>query len=93
MSKPSPVIRPWEDEAQRLWEIEGETAAAIAKRYGVTKSTVIGLAHRRGWATKREPLGPEPRTLHDRMDALRDMMDALVAKSRSIPTIKPTGRL
>lgn len=90
------VVRPWEAEARVLWQA-GQRSADIGARFGVSASTVSGLAARRGWG--RHPVGPcavasapAARTLFDRCAALHASMDALLAECRAIPTVKPTGR-
>lgn len=60
--------------------------AQIAKQVGVTKSTIIGLRHRRGWLRPGEGAIPEriaqDRTTQDRLDALHTQMDDVLAATR-----------
>lgn len=83
-------------EAKRLWHDTDETAAAIGKRLGVSKSTIIGIAARDGWLERqggRRPRGgppplrvrddsDRPSTVFDRMAALHAMMDRVLDESR-----------
>ena len=41
--------------ARELWD-EGVSGTDIGKRFGVTKSAVVGLAHRRGWPRRPSPI-------------------------------------
>jgi GcrA cell cycle regulator len=41
--------------ARRLYLEEGLSAAESARRLGVTRSALIGKAHRMGWAAERDP--------------------------------------
>jgi hypothetical protein len=69
---------------RELWEQSLDISAArIAGRFSVTKNTVIGQAHRRGWAPRKIVI--EPRTLHDRMDEAHARMDAVIAETRIVP--------
>ena len=82
-----PDIRPWEAEAEAMWD-DGETAKVIALKFGVTKNTVVGLARRRGWTPKestwighqRGPGSNKPRssTLFTRLDAIHAKFDAVM---------------
>lgn len=72
------IIRPWEDEACALWLSCELTAAEIGTRFGVSANTIIGLAHRRGWAK------PQPTTTLERLDALHANMDAVLAETAPI---------
>lgn len=59
----------------------GLTMSQIARECGVTKNTVIGIVHRhaRHLVDESRPSSPPPRTLWDRMQALHDEMDAVLA--------------
>lgn len=46
-----------ENDLIRKWDIEGKTAAEIARDLGCTKNAVIGKAHRLGCKTRPSPLG------------------------------------
>jgi hypothetical protein len=67
---------------QQLWEHAPElTAARIAERFAdMTKNTVIGQAHRRGWQPRRKRY--EPSTVYTRCDALDAVLDAVLAETR-----------
>lgn len=60
----------------------------IAKQVGVTKSTIIGLRHRRGWLRPGEDAIPERieqvRTTQDRLDALHAQMDDILAATKHL---------
>lgn len=47
-------------EARRLWTEEPTTATEIGLRFGVSKNTIIGLAHRRGWLRHGRTPPPKP---------------------------------
>lgn len=76
-------------EAQ-LWQMRGlwdggETAAGIAKRFGISDKTVRQLAERAEWLSRptRAELGsPPPTTLHQRLAAIHARMDAVLAETR-----------
>ena len=84
---PPPTPRKYTDEflapIRALWEGGPEPSAAqIAERFaGMTKNTVIGQAHRRGWRPRREP-PPEPSTIYDRLAAHHAKLDRVLAETR-----------
>ena len=49
----------WTDDilrdARRLYVEQGLSATESARRLGVTRSALIGKAHRMGWAAERDP--------------------------------------
>jgi len=74
-----------EAEIRRLFEETRMTVQEIATLFNITKSTVSGLAYRRGWISYNSQSGrgiaiehqediPIP-TLHQRLDALNHQMD------------------
>jgi hypothetical protein len=74
-------------EMARRWA-RGETARAISRIAGVSRSTVIGRAYRRGWVRNMgvlteaqiRPTLTNPRTtMMQRLQALHDRMDAVLA--------------
>lgn len=60
----------------------------IGRRLGVTKNTIMGLRHRRGWLRPDESAKPEPpiRTTNDRLDALHAAMDQVLETTRPVIT-------
>lgn len=83
-----PWIRPYEAEAERLWE-EGELRVAqIADRFGVTKNTIIGLSKRRGWSPRQAPVEPRS-TTESRLQELHRRMDSVLEESRRVLTEHP----
>ena len=65
-------------EMRRLWEETKKPASEIGLLFGVTKSTVIGQAHRRGWSPR---VVFRTRTLDDRMNALHAALDKVLAET------------
>ena len=59
--------REWEAEAAALWSAGELSAAEIGRKFGVTKNTIISLAHRRVWIRLADG---SARTLDDRLDAV-----------------------
>lgn len=75
-------------EIRHLWENTPQTAPQIGAAYGVTKSVIVGMAHRAGWVSfnlSYRPPDPEPKTLHDRIDALNAVMDGVLAECAKVP--------
>lgn len=66
---------------RQLWEETSLSAAQIAEALNVTKSTVIGHAHRRAWKP-RKPWASEPTTIHQRLDAHHAKLDKVLADTR-----------
>lgn len=46
---PPPFLEPQRAEARRLFEVEWWSFAEIARHFGTTKNTVVGLSYRQGW--------------------------------------------
>ena len=74
---------------RELWDTRSDmSAAAIALELGVTKNVVMGRASRGGWSSREHlrsvgsgrDVGPEPRTLFQRLDALDAALDAVLAQ-------------
>lgn len=84
-------IRPWEAEAQILWETTEISAREIALKFGVSKNTLLGVAHRRDWrergGTRSEP---PPRTLHDRLDVIWAKFEKQMAECKQMQEISRT---
>lgn len=70
-------------EMQDLWEEGDLTALEIGKKFGLSKSTVLGLAHRHEWSPRGEP-GRIPTTLPQRMDALNARMDQVLRETEGL---------
>lgn len=71
------------DEAQvhDLWENHPElTAEDIASMFGVTKSTIIGRANRRGWARAGTVIDIPP-TMFDRLASIHAKMDRVLVET------------
>ena len=84
---PDPIIREWEAEAEALWD-EGELSASeIAAKFGVTKNTLLGIAHRRDWSPRGIGKHEAVRTLNDRLDALHAMLDATLVECKKLMEI------
>ena len=67
-----------DEAAMRLrWEETDESATAIGARFGVSKSVVISLARRRGWAPRGEARERVPTTM-ERLDRLHREFDERV---------------
>lgn len=67
-------------EIRRLWAEGALSAAQIGARFGCSKSTVIGLVHKR----KHKPRAPRPAapaTTLDRLAALNAAMDRVMAET------------
>ncbi len=95
MAGSKPGGRAWEAEARRLWNSGVGSASELAHRFGVSKSVIVGLAHRQGWAVRNPGrVGARPedetpqRTTEDRIVALHARMDAVVAECRGVPRLK-----
>lgn len=60
MTRPSGITPEQIALAKSWWHDEslGMTAEAIGDRFGVSKSTILGLAHRGKWASRRRELKP-----------------------------------
>lgn len=67
--------------AQQFWEASEETAEQIGARFGVSKSTIIGIAHRRRWNRRR---GSAPTSLHERLDGLERRCMAVIRANEGI---------
>lgn len=79
-----PIIREWEAEAEALWD-EGELSAAqIADKFGVTKNTLLGIAHRRDWSPRGIGKYETVRTTSDRLNALHAMLDATLVECKKL---------
>ena len=95
MTRPSGITPEQIALAKSWWHDEslGMTAEAIGDRFGVSKSTILGLAHRGKWASRRRELKPYakrtaltivnggPSTLFTRMAALDAIMDRCLAEN------------
>lgn len=84
---PGLIIRPWEAEAEAMWDDEVQPAD-IARHFGVSKGVIAGLANRRGWAAIRSRAGRDDyeykgTTLFTRLAAINAKMDALLPPRRS----------
>lgn len=70
------------DQMRRLWEGAPELSARlIAEEFVVTKNTVIGHAHRKGWKPRKD-CPKEPSTLYQRLDAHKARLDQVLAETR-----------
>ena len=61
----------------------------VAERFAVSRNTVIGV-----WARYGNPgtRGPEPTTLHTRLDALHAKLDRVLAETRNVGRIAEPER-
>lgn len=78
---PSALSPAQQQEAADLWEAGELTGTQIGARFGVSKSTIIGLAHRRGWLPRGVALGAGVTTIFDRMDALEAAFNAVLREN------------
>lgn len=62
-----------------LWE-SGMTTAKIAGELGTTKNAVIGMRSRLA-LDERLPVGPEPTTIFQRLDAMNAAMDRVLREN------------
>lgn len=78
-------------EMRRLWEECPELRArAIGVLLGVTKNTVIGQAHRRGWKLRGELRSASEATMQGRLDALHADLDRVLVATTG--AARPAGR-
>lgn len=73
-------------EARRLWDRGELSASEIAKAIGITKNTIIGMAHRGSWV-RRGPYQRVPTTLFERCDALHARLDAVLRATKGVGRI------
>ncbi len=69
-------------EMRRLWEETDKPAAEIGQLFGVSKSTVIGQAHRREWLLRGS--FSRVRTLDQRLDAYHAALDKVLAETLGV---------
>lgn len=81
------------EEVWRLWSETHATAREIGQRFGVSGNAIIGYAHRGGWPSFNPPAwsraaleAPIP-TLFDRMDALEQNLDRVLAETEGVGRI------
>lgn len=69
-------------EIRHLWERTPMTAKEIGLKFGVSSSTIIGMAHRRGWTSFNpgHESASSKTTTADRLDALHNSMDQLLKR-------------
>jgi hypothetical protein len=71
--------------ARVLWD-EGVVASAIAQRIGVTKDTLLGLVHRRGWPARPSPIGVRKAPLKPPPKPQPDLKVACKPQPLAVPT-------
>ena len=64
---------------RELWEDGEVTAADIGRKFGLSKSAVIGLAQRRGWHPRGTDRLVSTTTTMSRLDAIHAKFDAVAA--------------
>ena len=98
-SKPVRQSHRWHSEeriaqARVLWD-QGVTTADIAQRMGVTKNSIVGLAHRNGFTPRpspikaRDPSAP-PRRAHIKRAPATTLAPLVIEPRRTSGTIKRT---
>jgi transcriptional regulator with XRE-family HTH domain len=67
----------------------GETQASVARSLGVTKNTIAGLWHRNG---EPQLKAPAKTTMAERLDALHQKLDAVLAATVGVGRIPEPER-
>lgn len=82
-----------ENRIERLCELwkTGMTTALMAVELGTTKNAIIGMRARLG-LKERAPIGPEPTTLFQRMDAIHANVDRVIAETWGVGRVPDSQR-
>lgn len=74
------------DRLRAAWN-DGKTTSAIADELGTTKNAVIGMCHRLN-LDQRQPVGPEPSTIFERLDTLHAALDQVLRETQGVGRVQ-----